>query len=365
MNVESVTRDGQYSFAVFHRPHIRRTSLLLLAGALSLMIIIVAVTVRPDQVQDKVQATVEEPTVVSTFTSIDCDAFGADTKYFTHIVNNMANHQPRRCITGDQGRRNCKCASPKDASPNKWNPEWTSVFTRNVQLLQDQGNNQHLDVLMLGDSLVEHWLGTNNSHARSKVTGHKAWSDIHALYQQYFRSTNSTTGERPIRGLALGIAQDGYSPLLYRIQNGELPSQLKVPIIWINIGIHDLYSYDCTADSVVAGHLAIVDAIQQIRSNHDQPTRIVLNSLVPIDDDADSSEAITQVNERLHCYAQQNPNVDFFDATSLLTVMNGNVSQANLDLFADDGITLNAKGYTVWGEAIVHRVLHILEEEGL
>lgn len=358
MNVESVTREGHYSFAVFNRPHIRRTSLLLIAGLLSLMIIVVTVTLRPDPVE-KVEAATPS---VSTFTSMDCDAFGADAKYFQHIVGNMANHQPRRCITGAADRRHCKCESPKVASKNQWDAEWNNVFQRNLGLVKNylDDGNKHLDVLMIGDSLVEHWLGTNNSHFRSKATGHKAWGDIHELYQQYFQPNTTAINERVIRGLALGIAQDGYSQVLYRLQNGELPVSLKVPILWINIGINDLQYYDCTADGVVAGHLAIVEAIQDIRSRHDQPTRIVINSLVPID-----SEEVIKVNERLHCYAQQNPNVDFFDATSLLSVMaGGNVSHSNPALFAD-AINLNAEGYTVWGEAIVHRVLNILEEEGL
>jgi lysophospholipase L1-like esterase len=357
MNVESVTRDGHYSFAVFHRPHIRRTSLFLIAAVLSLMIIVTAFTLRPESVE-----TMEEPVastpVVSTFTSIDCDAVGADDKYFQHLVGNMANHQPRRCVTGATDRRHCKCESPKVATRNPWDPEWNNVFQRNLKLIQDS-DNKHLDVLMLGDSLVEHWLGTNNSHFRSKVTGHKAWGDIHDLYQQYFQATNVTSDhERVVSGLALGIAQDGFSQLLYRLQNGELPVTFKVPILWINIGINDVQYYDCTADGVVAGLLSVIQQLQEIRKSHDQPTRIVINSLVPL------NEQVTQVNERLHCYAQQIPNVDFFDVTPLLSIMDGNVSRPNPDLFADT-VNLNAQGYKVWGEAIVHRVLHILEEEGL
>lgn len=366
MNVESITREGHYSFPVFTRSHIRRTPLLLVAGVLSLLVIGIAFKARPKQI-GPTSVSNSETTTVSTFTSVDCDAFGADAKYFQHIVNNMANHQPRRCITGTEDRRNCKCASPKIASINIWDSEWDQVFQRNLDLVNklfdsDGKTKKHLDVIMIGDSLVEHWMGTNNTHFRSKQTGHKEWGEIHELYQQYFHSTDVRSVEdKAVNGLALGIAQDGYSNVLYRIQNGELPVNLKVPVIWINVGINDLAYYNCNADGVVAGNIAIVKAIQQIRISHDQPTRIVINSLVP---SPLLSDEVRQVNKRLHCYAKQTPNVDFFDATSLFDTSGGDGLNPDLSLFADD-INLNAEGYDLWGKAIVRQVLRIFEEEGI
>ena len=63
----------------------------------------------------------------------------------------------------------------------------------------------------MGDSIVEHWLGTDWAEYAD------AWAGNNQVYQELFRQDDSY-----IHGLAFGIGGDQCPNVLYRLQHGEM-----------------------------------------------------------------------------------------------------------------------------------------------
>ena len=167
-----------------------------------------------------------------------------------------------------------------------------------------------LDVVFYGDSIIEQWNGRWMGNAMTSK------AEIESVYQRYFdpfssSSSSSTTSEEEendhdhdnmkkknhnnyrqnhmntnmdtLKGLALGIAGDKTTNLLYRLQEGgELPDELQSKVYWLLIGTNDL-SQNCSEDIVILGILSVVQEIRSKKPN----SIVVINGLLPRTDDVD------------------------------------------------------------------------------
>lgn len=160
-----------------------------------------------------------------------------------------------------------------------------------------------LDIVFYGDSITEQW---NGRWLGNEITSK---SKIESIYRQYFDPfpsrppsteeggededdefhTNSQNNKNlnmnlsSLKGLALGIAGDKTTNLLYRLQKGgELPDQLQSKVYWLLIGTNDL-SQNCSEDIVILGILSIVQEIRLKKPD----SIVVINGLLPRTDDAD------------------------------------------------------------------------------
>jgi hypothetical protein len=79
-------------------------------------------------------------------------------------------------------------------------PRWKQTFERN-QDLANQLDHEKYDVIFLGDSITEHWAGTDLGH------DYAGMQDMNKVFRQYF--TKSGGGQ--VEGLALGIGGDRVS----------------------------------------------------------------------------------------------------------------------------------------------------------
>ena len=100
-----------------------------------------------------------------------------------------------------QNTPNCTCTTPLVPRygyvPNSAHQDiWGATLNRNIELAKKAGNP---DVVMLGDSVMEHWLGTE--------LGEISTPGIHHVFNFFFRDKAS----RGFDGLALGIAGDHVS----------------------------------------------------------------------------------------------------------------------------------------------------------
>ncbi|GAX19638.1 hypothetical protein FisN_19Hh219 [Fistulifera solaris] len=265
-------------------------------------------------------------------------------------------------LCDDIGReRKCLCQNPTISRPQeddyRYYKKWNKAFQRNVDMAQRYNSSQALDVLLLGDSLTEHWLGTDLGGPNSEFDG------VPPVYRHYFQ-------EGTLRGLALGIAGDRIPHLLYRMKVGELVTTAKV--IWINIGTNDLGGDHCNVDAVVAGNIAVAEFV--LNAVDSSRTKVVLNSLLPrsgrnasdthLIKDRNWQEAL-RVNKHLECYSEMlaSSALEFFDATRLF-VAHHSPDYRNATLYQDP-IHLSSEGYQIWGDAIVQRVKEIqLEMSG-
>jgi hypothetical protein len=162
-----------------------------------------------------------------------------------------------RCNTPNNN--DCQCANP-------WKParrvipwaNWTELHERNIHFISQAGVDKLHDVVLLGDSITEGWLGT--------------------LFFERFFGGSGTDGSSPLQGLALGIQSDRTSQLYYRLLHGEGAAQSRV--YWVTIGLNDIYS-DCTADMVVAGVLQIAETLLTLSQHGPHNVTVVLNSILP------------------------------------------------------------------------------------
>ena len=300
-------------------------------------------------------------------------------EYETLLWNKMSAHPDLRCDAALLVRKDrpCRCLDPvvpTPRSPATDDPRiarlWHKTVRRNQDLLapyysmqsssnssssSHDGQLRELDVLLLGDSITEHWLGTDFG-----MYTNKAWDACWEVYQDLFRRPGS-----PVAGMALGVGGDRTAHLLYRIRNGHeyLP---RVPVVVVNIGTNDLGGDSCAADSVVAGVLAVVE---EIKARQSRPQRIILSSILPRGGYHRTAEIwrdrvwqnARRVNQQLSCYAASTTDVEFLNGTYLF-VDRDNPRFRNASLYADD-VHPSALGYRVWGQVLVERVQKILALE--
>ncbi|KAL7568104.1 hypothetical protein ACA910_019502 [Epithemia clementina (nom. ined.)] len=303
----------------------------------------------------------------------------------------MNNHPPDDwCNHPNTVDHPCTCNNPFHPLSRE-NADWQAAFERNKQLVQ-QEFQQHpeeehgpLDMLWIGDSIVEHWLGTESGQAEDE------WQSNHEIYQALFRQpSGSGNSESLIRGLALGIAGDTCPLVLYRLQNGELPnSAVMPPLVWILVGTNDLVEGDCSAEAIAAGMIQLVQYIQQEQQQEQQQsaapasakrTTIVLHSILPrgtseismsetttaaasaagqYDSKENPWPLIHAINKQLECYAieHHDQGVEYFDGTQFFLTTDQSLINATL---MPDYLHPSGLGSIEWGIAIVRKSLELL-----
>ncbi|GAX09750.1 hypothetical protein FisN_19Lh220 [Fistulifera solaris] len=321
--------------------------LFLLAGSVLALVIIGSRL----NIQDNVDDIDDLYLVDSTFLELDCKELVSDADYFLrHTLLKRMKDSEHRCL------ENSECFCPDPAMPSEYDEKkewWDRTRQRNSFLLQPfEHVMDALDVLLVGDSLTERWQGTYFSRVPMPDSyGRGRYHPIKDVFAERF----GARGETSVKGVPLGVGEDGYSQLLYRIQNDELKGDgIVAPVVWLTVGVYDIQKRDCTPEAVLSG---IMEIVQAILAHRHQPTRVVINSILPV---TRRQTLARQVNELLHCYAEATPHVEFFDATALFMEPN-DVLHRNVTLF-QDAIHPNVEGYKLWGRAIVQRVKRILDD---
>lgn len=121
-------------------------------------------------------------------------------------------------------RRDCDCGNPtlphlpssSGGGGREWMTLWNNSFTRNLDLVQQFQQKQaqrpqRLDVVLLGDSITELWLGTELSEP-IKTFGSDYQHLFKMLFTKHSKSSSQPKGHAApspsIEGMALGIAGD-------------------------------------------------------------------------------------------------------------------------------------------------------------
>jgi lysophospholipase L1-like esterase len=276
----------------------------------------------------------------------------SDSLHSKYTQNKLVRNIPKSCLRQyfqSQSQKDSMC-QPKCPIENPFQSQkghgswWKKALNMNEQLINDYlgsiktnanagGNNDAqtgdntdnkipnknknknkdmLDIVFYGDSITEHWNG------RSMGDFGKSLEEMNTVFQKYFNPfppTSAKTSSRnddvngsndddddddgieKLKALALGIAGDKTTNLLYRIQKNdgnenanmnddyddgenksgvELPDELQAKVFWLLIGTNDL-SYNCAEDVVLLGILSIVEELRLKRPN----SIVVVNGLLP------------------------------------------------------------------------------------
>lgn len=185
------------------------------------------------------------------------------------------------CLQG--GDQRCRCEDPLNPSKKNGYRNWEKAHQMNLELVTDAilGNfddyddyeEKEIDVVFLGENIVEAWAGRSVSF-NSTFT-----SDVKKKFDSFF---DKNLGGK-FNGLPLGIAGDTTSNVLWRIQNGEIPFDLYPKVWWLVLGTNDLAMKQCSEEVVLLGILRVIEEITELRPD----AKIVVSSILPMTTDKD------------------------------------------------------------------------------
>jgi lysophospholipase L1-like esterase len=215
--------------------------------------------------------------------------------------------------------------------------------------LKDSRGLAAVKLVFLGDSITDFWTMGANPWIRGTDMGRRIWDE--------------SFGGRPPGNLALnlGISGDRTEHVLNRILPqaagglGELdPKDLDPDFVILMIGINNTWAgEEPVAESVAAGIHAVVDAV------HDRKPRatVILQSLLPTQDEAKNRDVVRVVNQRLLELSSGRPYMDYVRFLDLYPAF---VDPAGKEIGAYfcDGLHPNESGYRVWRDKLVPFLEH-------
>lgn len=271
----------------------------------------------------------------------------------------------------DSNVTTCKCASPLTPKSRHGHKTWTEAHLQNIQNslhYADRKNSEKLDVIFLGDSITEGWMGTSFGEPLDQKKSNKQ------VFQKLF--VKSAKSKAKFNGFVLAMAGDKSPNLLWRMQNGEIPDNLNADVWWILIGTNDFLKDgldNCSDEVVLMGVRRIVEEMKLLRPS----SKIVVNGILPRSGRSDGllfepggkrnvMNAIQDVNRELRAYCEQHENVEYFDASDLFIKENKKVGYEYIpEALMSDHLHPTTLGYERWGERIVEKLHNITVIEHL
>jgi lysophospholipase L1-like esterase len=209
----------------------------------------------------------------------------------------------------------------------------------------------NLDVLFLGDSIIEQWNGTKYRGRGLRIENRQA-----------FERTFSRAHGGNLEGLAFGSGGDLTQGLNWRVENGLLPESLNPKVIWILIGTNNLKS-DCTTPEILAS--SILEVARRVHRRKPR-SKIVIQGMLPRGDMMGSFDlknawkSIQETNRRLKSICLKFPQLSFFEIEAsqffrwymLRKIMDSTKFR--------DGVHPNAKGYKLIASQVQGEVQRLL-----
>ncbi len=159
--------------------------------------------------------------------------------------------------------------------------------------------------------------------------------------------------------------------LLWRMQNGELPSTLNPSVFWLIIGTNDIGRTWCSPEMVVIGVIRNVEEILYQKSS----ALVVVNGLLPRSFNKDGYlakggavkpsvwEDIKAINSELKMYATYRDRVFYFETGVFFKDPDVQLNRLQIEKeLMPDLLHPSALGYKLWGEEIVEKVDKLMSE---
>lgn len=267
----------------------------------------------------------------------------------------------------DENSKTCSCANPLIPKPRHGHSTWTKAHIQNKEHAA-QHRKYSLDVVFLGDSIMEGWMGKSFGAVVDSKKGNIR------VFQSMFDSSKKSSN---IDGLVLGMAGDKSPNLLWRIQNGELPESLEAKVFWLLIGTNDFLKNGhehCSAEVVTMGIKRVVEEVRILKPG----AIVVINLILPRapetqtgllygDEETRSvTDAINEVNHELKVFCNSSKHENFlcFDASDIFvkhnqTLGTGKDNEYIPNYLMKDYLHPTSMGYSLWGEKIVEKLRNI------
>lgn len=207
--------------------------------------------------------------------------------------------------------------------------------------LASEQSLQPIRLVFIGDSITDFWHLDANPWFPGKYCGRTIWDE-------------SFDGADPaLRALNLGVSGDRIEHVLHRLLpaadggEGWLDRKDLLPTtIFVMLGINNSFDSEKPATtSIYRGVLAVVSRIHERKPR----ARIVIQSLLPTDDDAKNRDLVLPVNELLRSYAANAKSVEYLDLYPSFVDEHG---AQRRDLF-NDGLHPSRNGYRIWRDRLV------------
>jgi len=262
----------------------------------------------------------------------------------------------------------CKWLNPTIPAPRNdentvVSTEWKGAFQFNIHHIQGMIKTRgELDVVLVGDSIVEHWEGKDMGISEVSLRRD------HEVFEELF----TRHGGGKIDGMAHGIGGDRCANLLYRLENGEMPEGFNPKVWWVLVGTEDWFQ-GIDSHTIVAGIVKIVESIREVHPH----SHIVINSILPRgNEERDGNphyESLHEINRMLDCFvASENarrfdnvhvPELSFFNATDIFLFRDPEVGYFVNPALLPDYIHPSAQGEEIWGRQIVKKVLRLTSKD--
>jgi len=254
------------------------------------------------------------------------------------------------------GTESCDCPDPSKAVAKtgslaaQWKRHHEDMVATANRLDPD------LDIVFLGDSIIERFSGTAGMGTQS-VTGHKSAFD-HRF---------SKHGGGRFEGKAFGTAQDVGPNLLWHLENG-LINNLNPKIWFIMIGTNDLFTNRCSDDFVVASIMNVVKLV----SERSPESLFVIHGIMPRLDNLQNTKKqflgkiwkrAQSINNKLRRFCKKYHNFHYIQGGELMLVPSKITGRARLDVqMMGDGVHPTLAGFEKWADFVVDRLQKVMED---
>jgi len=197
--------------------------------------------------------------------------------------------------------------------------------------------NQDLELIFFGDSITQSWTGPDERVAKKG-------------------------GQRPIdtffahkwKTASFGISGDRTEHLLYRLAHGNFDG-LKPKAVVVMVGVNNLLTANHNANQITGGIEALVEELTAKLPE----SEIILLGPFPSGQNPDETSRVTiaQIQKNISPLGEKE-HVTYLDLTPSFTNADGTLKA---DVYAEDKIHLQAKGYEIWAKALMPTLERLME----
>jgi len=257
----------------------------------------------------------------------------------------------KRCVLNETGNSksdifNCACDpfTPISHPSDRWH-RWHETFVN-----QTMNTTHNIQVVFLGDSIMERWGGTRFQGTRPR-----------SGYREEFEKRFSKATGASIEGRVFGSAQDTSQHLLWHIENGIIAESVQPEVIWYMVGTNN-FEHNCSQTPIETYVSSIMEVANRIHHKRPNAT-IVVQGILPRGNTMGAiplgwiHQQILLINKRLREVCEKHPKLHFFDAPKAMTA---NSSQVDTQ-FLSDCVHPSQDGWRLMGEIIEAEVQSLLK----